>query len=80
MTVRVEFATYTYEFALGRKPRGFGAWAFGVNTAEPSTDRWDGEMLTSPPMLFAHAKLWVKARVVEGCARNAGTVTLHVLP
>ena len=77
---RVEFSTNTYEFSHGRKPRGFGGWAFGVGTANPSPNRWDGEMLTSPPMLFAHAKLWAKTRVVDDYAGSHGTVTLHVLP
>lgn len=61
-----EFHTRNYEFTHGRKPRGFGSWAF---TFEDDETVW----WAPAPRTFAEAK---KAAVAEARKRSARHVTV----
>lgn len=55
--MRINFNTTQYEFSHGRKPRGYGGWAFVVTEGSP-------EPVWAPgSMTFADAKRWVTAHV-----------------
>jgi len=63
MTLQLEFSTTAYEFNHGRKPKGFGRWAF-------TADGYASEILAPYSMTLGDAKKWLKQHLrdqkVEG--------------
>lgn len=60
----IQFETRAYEFAHGRKPRGFGMWAFEV-------DHEDGrhQVVWAPrSMQFSEAKAWMRMNLASSLA------------
>jgi hypothetical protein len=57
MTLQIEFSTSSYEFSHGRKPRGFGRWAF---TAEGCST----EIFAPYSMTLTDAKKWFKQHLI----------------
>ena len=47
--MKIQYSTREYEFSHGRKPKGFGSWAFEVDLldgAKPLTWWWNQSTLT----------------------------------
>jgi hypothetical protein len=56
--VRFE-STTQFEFSHGKKPSGFGVWAFAADFGDTEV-----EFFTPNSMSYTDAKKWVKAAVV----------------
>lgn len=77
MTVKVDFDTTEYEFAHGRKPKGYGSWAFSEerNPDIMTVKFWPGTYTQAKQAAAAAAR----AAVPADAPAEYRFVTLHVL-
>ena len=73
-TPRVEFSTREYEFSHGRRPRGYGYWAFEIKEGGEEIKWFQGYL----PAARKLAKAWAKA--AAAAAGYNGDLTIEVLP
>jgi hypothetical protein len=66
-----DFNTRKFEGSYGRKPRGWGVWAFEVEGFE---------LFTPHSMIYTEAKKWVKNEVTKMAGESTGYFTITVLP
>jgi hypothetical protein len=56
MSLQLEFSTTSYEFNHGRKPKGFGSWAFQEGHST--------EIFAPYSMTLTNAKKWLKQHLI----------------
>ncbi len=73
-TIMINFETVWFEYSHGKKPRGYGAWAFEVHSSTFGVAHTDQIMITAQ---FGEAKKQLLARLKIGEIKSA---TINVLP
>jgi hypothetical protein len=72
--MHLEFSISQFVRSHGRNPKGRGSWAFAVKDL-------GGEVIFTPSMTFAEAKVWIRNRIrPEVPCDYAGAVVVEVLP
>ena len=69
---KIEINTWEYEFSHGKKPRGFGSWAFGLGHKNPHID----DIFWTPgAMLYSEA-----VKLAKKEAAQLGVKVIYTLP
>jgi hypothetical protein len=68
MSLQLEFSTTAYEFNHGRKPKGFGSWAFQEGRGS--------EIFTPYSMTLGDAKKWLRQSLVAQGVEGYFVVTV----
>ena len=68
MALELEFSTTSYEFSHGRKPKGFGMWAFQEGRGP--------EIFTPTSMTLTDAKKWLRQSLVAQGVQGYFVVTV----